>query len=263
MQLQDRCAVVTGAARGIGRAIALALARAGADVVVNSSASRNAAEETARDICRLGRRAIVCQADVSILEDVRRMVGETLEALGKIDILVNNAGIFINSPIEHVSEEDWDRVMDVNLKGVFLCCREAGRHLIERGREGAIVNVASISARFPEVNGGAYTPSKAGVIGLTKLLAVEWAKYNIRVNAVSPGPVLTPLQQAAYPSTALLAARNRAIPMKRHGTPEEIAEAVVFLASDRSSYMTGEEITVDGGSQVSMFALVNHMAGSP
>jgi NAD(P)-dependent dehydrogenase (short-subunit alcohol dehydrogenase family) len=262
MQLQDRCAVVTGAARGIGRAIALALARAGAHVVVNCSRSRKAAEETAQDICNLGRRAIVCQADVSILEDVRRMIRQTLDSLGKIDILVNNAGIFINSPIEHVSEEDWDRVMDVNLKGVFLCCREAGRYLIERGRGGAIVNVASISARFPEVNGGAYTPSKAGLIGLTKLLAVEWAKYNIRVNAVSPGPVLTPLQQAAYPSEALLSARNRAIPMNRHGTPEEIAEAVVFLASDRSSYMTGAEITVDGGSQVSMFELVHRLVNS-
>jgi NAD(P)-dependent dehydrogenase (short-subunit alcohol dehydrogenase family) len=263
MQLLDRCAVVTGAARGIGRAIALALARAGADVVVNSRASRNAAEETAQDICTLGRRAIVCQADVSILEDVRRMVANTLDAFGQIDILVNNAGIFINSPIEHVSEEDWDRVMDVNLKGVFLCCRETGRHLIERARGGAIVNVASISARCPEIDGGAYTPSKAGVIGLTKLLAAEWAKYNIRVNAVSPGPVLTALQRAAYPNAALLAARNRAIPMKRHGTPEEIAEAVVFLASDRSSYMTGGEITVDGGSQVSMFELIHRMAGSP
>jgi NAD(P)-dependent dehydrogenase (short-subunit alcohol dehydrogenase family) len=262
MQLLDRCAIVTGAARGIGRAIALALAQAGADVVVNNRASLNAAEETVQDICALGRRAIVCQADVSILEDVRRMVVETLDAFGKIDILVNNAGIFINSPIEHVSEEDWDRVMDVNLKGVFLCCREIGRHLIERGRGGAIVNVASISARFPEVNGGAYTPSKAGVLGLTKLLAVEWAKYSIRVNAVSPGPVLTALQRAAYPNAALLAARNRAIPMKRHARPEEIAEAVVFVASDRCSYMTGEEITVDGGSQVSMFELIHRMVGS-
>jgi NAD(P)-dependent dehydrogenase (short-subunit alcohol dehydrogenase family) len=122
--------------------------------------------------------------------------------------------------------------------------------------------VASISGHIPEINGGAYTPSKAGIIGLTKLLAIEWTKYNIRVNAISPGPVMTPLQRKAYPSEKLLEARNRAIPMGRHATPPEIARVAVFLASEDAAYITGEEITVDGGSQISMFQLVHRLADS-
>ena len=260
MRLKDKVAIVTGASQGIGRGIALGLAEAGADVVVNYYQNNDAATEVADKILMLGRSVLVLQGDVSNREDVSRIVQEVLEAFGKIDILVNNAGIFIAGPLEKMREEDWDRVVAVNLKGVFLCCQAVGNHMIEKKSGGSMINVASISGHIPEINGGAYTPTKAGVIGLTRLLAVEWSKYNIRVNAISPGPVMTPLQRKAYPNEKLLAARNDAIPMRRHGTPEEIAKTAVFLASDDSSYITGEEITVDGGSQISMFNLVHKLA---
>nr|MBC7243844.1 3-oxoacyl-ACP reductase FabG [Chloroflexota bacterium] len=260
MKLKGRTALVTGASQGIGKAISLALAEAGADVIVNCDRNMTAAEAVAQEIRALGCRAIAVQADVSKCDQVTRMVQQALAAFGTIDILVNNAGIFIPSPIEDLREEDWDRVIDVNLKGVFLCCQAVGRHMIERKAGGSIINVASISGHMPEINGGAYSPSKAGVLALTCLLAVEWAKYGIRVNALSPGPIMTPLQRAAFPSEKLLAARNRAVPMNRHGLPEEMAKVAVFLASDDASYITGADITADGGSLVSMFYLVRQLA---
>jgi NAD(P)-dependent dehydrogenase (short-subunit alcohol dehydrogenase family) len=260
LKLKDKIAVVTGASQGIGSGIAIGLAEAGADVIVNYNRHAAAAETVADSIRKLKRRALVLQGDVSNSEEVTAIVRKTLEAFGKIDILVNNAGIFIASPIESVTEQDWDRVMAVNLKGVFLCCQAVGNHMIARQSGGSIINVASISSHIPEINGGAYTPSKAGVIGLTRLLAVEWAEHNIRVNAVSPGPVMTPLQRQAYPTEALLTARNRAIPLNRHGTPADIAAVIVFLASDDAAYITSAEITADGGSQVSMFQLVHKLA---
>jgi 3-oxoacyl-[acyl-carrier protein] reductase len=262
MKLKEKVALVTGSSQGIGSAIALSLAEAGADLVLNYHQNIEAAKEVAEKIRMQGRRTIVSQGDVSKSEDVRRIVREAIEAFGKIDILVNNAGIFIGNPMEETREEDWDRVMAVNLKGAFLCCQAVGRHMLARKSGGSIINVASISGHIPEINGGAYTPSKAGIIGLTKLLAIEWTKYNIRVNAISPGPVMTPLQRKAYPSEKLLKARNRAIPMGRHATPPEIARVAVFLASEDAAYITGEEITVDGGSQISMFQLVHRLADS-
>jgi 3-oxoacyl-[acyl-carrier protein] reductase len=262
MRLKNKVAIVTGASQGIGRGIALGLAEAGANVVVNYNQHLEAAEAVADKIQKLGRQAIVFQGDVSKSENVKRIVQQALETFGKVDILVNNAGIFVADPIEETKEEDWDRVIAVNLKGVFLCCQTVGRHMIARKSGGSIINVASISGHIPEIHGGAYTPSKSGVIGLTRLLAIEWSKYNIRVNAISPGPIMTPLQRKAYPSEKLLEARNSAIPMGRHGKPEEIAKAAVFLASDDAGYITGEEITVDGGSQVSMFQLVHQLAGN-
>jgi NAD(P)-dependent dehydrogenase (short-subunit alcohol dehydrogenase family) len=260
LKLREKIAIVTGASQGIGRGIAMELAEAGADVVVNCDRNIDKAEEVMNEIRSYGRRTIVAQADVSNGVDVKRMVQFALETFGKIDILVNNAGIEISGAIEDVSEEDWDRVMAVNLKGVFLCSQAVGRHMIQRKTAGSIINIASISGSTPETNSGAYTPSKAGVIGLTRLLAMEWAKYNIRVNCVSPGPIMTAMQRQAYPSEALLAARNRAVPMNRHGTPKDVAGAVVFLASDDSTYVTGTDLVVDGGSLPSMFHLVRKMA---
>jgi len=262
LKLKDKIAIVTGGSQGIGRGIALGFAEAGADVVVNCDRNIDGAETVANEIRTLGRRAEAIQGDVSRSNDVDRMIQQTLRTFGRIDILVNNAGIYVAGPIENLREEDWDRVIEVNLKGVFLCCQAVGRHMIERKSGGSIINVASISGHMPELNSGAYTPSKAGVIGLTRLLAVEWAKYGIRVNALSPGPVMTPLQREAYPSEKLLEARTRAIPMNRHGTPEEMARVAIFLASGDSSYITGEDINVDGGSQLSMFYLVHRLAES-
>jgi len=173
---------------------------------------------------------------------------------------VNNFTDVDDKIIEKAREEDWDRVMAVNVKGVLLCCQAVGRRWIAGGTRGAIVNIASIAGRMPEVNGAAYSPSKAAVLVLTRLLAVEWARYGIRVNSLSPGPVMTPLQHAAYPTPELLAARNRAIPMNRHGTPEEIASLAVFLASDDAAYVTGADFAADGGSLVSMYHLVHELA---
>jgi len=260
MKLQDRVAIVTGGSRGIGRAICLALAQEGADVLLSCDRDIAGAQAVAGEIRALGRRAIATKADVSRQADVERMVQQAWEKLSRVDILVNNAGIFIGSPIEKALEKDWDRVMAVNVKGVLLCCQAVGRRWIADGARGTIVNIASIAGRMPEVNGAAYSPSKAAVLVLTRLLAVEWARSGIRVNSLSPGPVMTPLQQAAYPTPELLAARNRAIPMNRHGAPEEIARLAVFLASDDAAYVTGADFAADGGSLVSMYHLVHELA---
>lgn len=260
MRLKEKVAIVTGASEGIGRGIALGLAQAGTDVMVNYNQSRDKAEAVAGEIRKLGRKSEIIQADVSRSNDVHRMIQETLDAFGKIDVLVNNAGILIPGLMEELSEEDWDRVIDVNLKGIFLCCQAVGRQWIKNKSGGSIINVASISGEMPEIYDGAYTPSKAGVIGLTRLLAVEWAKYGIRVNTISPGPVMTPLQRKVYPTEKLLEARNKAVPMNRHGDPAEMAAVVVFLASNDSSYITGANIVVDGGSLVSMFHLIRQSA---
>lgn len=260
MKLDGKVAIVTGSSQGIGSGIALQFAAEGADVLVNYHKNKILAEGVADKIHRLGCRALTFKGDVSQKGDVNRMVQTALEKFGRIDILVNNAGIFIGGGIADLKEEIWDRVMAVNLKSVFLCCQAVGSYMIANEVRGSIINIASISGRLPELNGNAYSPSKAGGISLSALLAVEWAKYGIRVNALSPGPVMTPLQKEIYSSAALLKARNRGIPMNRHGEPEEIGKAAVFLASDDSSYVTGENLSVDGGSLVSMFHLVHQLS---
>ena len=263
MKLAGKVAIVTGASQGIGRGIALKFAEEGADVVVNYRKNDDMAQTVADKIRSLGRQALVVKADVSQSMDVHGLVQKTLDTFGTIDILVNNAGIFIGGEIAQLKEEIWDRVMAVNLKGVFLCCQAVGKYMITHKVAGSVINIASISGRLPELNGNAYSPSKAGVISLSALLAVEWAGYGIRVNALSPGPVMTPLQEKIYATPELLAARNRGIPMKRHGEPEEIGQAAVFLASDDASYITGENLSVDGGSLASMYHLIRQLAKTP
>ena len=260
MKLSGKVAIVTGSSQGIGSGIALKLAESGADVVINYRKNDELAEAVAERIRSLGREALTIRADVSKAADVDRMVQKTLDSFKIIDILVNNAGIFIGGKIAELKEEIWDRVIAVNLKGVFLCCRAVGKYMIANHIEGSIINIASISGKLPELNGNAYSPSKAGAISLSALLAVEWAQYGIRVNSLSPGPVMTPLQQEIYSTPALLAARNRGIPMNRHGQPEEIGNAAVFLASDDASYVTGENLSVDGGSLASMYHLIHQLA---
>ncbi len=263
MKLEGKVAIVTGASQGIGRGIALKFAEEGADVVVNYRKNDDMAQTVADKIRSLSRRALVVKADVSQSSDVNGLVQQTLDTFGNIDILVNNAGIFIGGEIAELKEEIWDRVMAVNLKGVFLCCQAVGKYMITNKVRGSIINIASISGRLPELNGNAYSPSKAGVISLSALLAVEWAGYGIRVNALSPGPVMTPLQKKIYATPELLNARNRGIPMNRHGEPKEIGKAAVFLASDDASYITGENLSVDGGSLASMYHLIRQLAKTP
>ncbi len=260
MRLDGRVALITGASQGIGSGIALKFAEEGADVVVNYYKNTEMAETVADMIRSSGRKALTIKADVSKSTDVNGMVQKVLDTFGKIDVLVNNAGIFMGGGIADLKEELWDRVMAVNLKSVFLCCQAVGKFMIANKVRGSIINIASISGKLPEINGNAYSPSKAGVISLSALLAVEWARYGIRVNALSPGPVMTPLQKKIYSTPELLDARNRGIPMNRHGDPEEIGKAAVFLASDDASYITGENLSVDGGSLASMYHLIHQLA---
>lgn len=255
VKLKGKVAIVTGSSRGIGKAISLEFARQGADVVVNAHRDIKAMFETAEEIRSLGRESIPIVADVSNSKDVNNLVNETVKEFGKIDILVNNAGIMKSTPIEELSEDDWDNVMNVNLKGAFLCSKHVGKQMIKQ-KKGVIVNIASIAGFVPEVFAGAYSPSKAALISLTYLLALEWAKHNIRVNAICPGPVETAMTNAEWPGRKR-EARIKAIPLKRFGKPEEVAKAAVFLASEDSSYITGHALVIDGGSLKSMYYLLD------
>lgn len=258
MKLEKKKVIVTGSSRGIGRSIALHCGKAGADVVVNYHSSTQKANAVAEKIRSMGRKALVIQADVAESSAVKKMVDEAIQEFGRIDILVNNAGIVLKDPMEQLSERDWNRVMNVNLRGPFLCSKYAGRQMIEQ-ESGVIINIASISGLHPEINMGAYSISKAGLIRLSEILAIEWAKYNIRVNAVCPGPVQTPMMKEAYEDPDLYKARTEAIPMKRFAKPEEIAKLVTFLASEDASYITGEQVVIDGGSLRSMYYLIDEL----
>ena len=241
--LSGKVAVVTGANTGIGQAIALALAGAGADI---AAVGRTPAEETVARVDALGRRAEVVSADLSTIEPVQRVVGQTLERLGRLDILVNNAGIIRRADAVDFSEEDWDAVIDTNLKSVFFLCQAAGRHMIGQG-SGKIINIASMLTFQGGIRVPSYTASKSGVGGLTKLLANEWAAKGVQVNAIAPGYIATS-------NTAALQAdpvRNNAIldriPTGRWGNPEDLGGAAVFLASTASDYVNGHILAVDGG----------------
>ena len=262
MKLIDKVAIVTGASQGIGKGIAIGLAKAGADVVVNYYKNVEGAESVKKEVEEIGRKCLLFQGDVSIRNDAFGLAQTTIETFGKIDILVNNAGILIPGALLDLEEEKWNRVIQVNLNGVFFSSQAVGKHMVESRRGGSIVNIASISAHMPEICDGAYTPSKAGVIGLTRMLAMEWAEYNIRVNAISPGPIMTSLQRQAFPTQEFEDARNRAVPMNRHGTPEEMGQVAVFLASDDASYITGAEIKADGGSIMNMFKMIRYQSDS-
>lgn len=241
--LSGRVAVVTGANTGIGQAIAVALAQAGADI---ACVGRTAAEETVATIRALGRRAEIISADLSTIEPVDRVVSETLERLGRLDILVNNAGIIRRADAVDFTEEDWDAVVDTNLKSVFFLCQAAGRHMIAQG-SGRIINIASMLTFQGGIRVPSYTASKSGIGGLTKLLANEWAKHGVTVNAIAPGYIATnntaALQADPVRNTAIL---DR-IPAARWGNPADLGGAAVFLASDAAAYVQGHILAVDGG----------------
>jgi len=243
LELKDRVALVTGGAQGIGKAVALLLAKNGADIAV-SDVNLQKAEETAGEIQSLGRKAMAVKADVSSSEDVERMVQAIMERFGRIDILVNNAGIARDKLILRMTEEDWDAVLNVNLKGTFHCTRTVIRHMSKQ-RYGKIVNIASVVGEMGNAGQANYAASKAGVIGLTKTVAREFAQRGINVNAIAPGYIATPMTDA-LPEKAK-EELQRMIPMERLGKPEDVAEAVLFLVSEASSYITGQVINVNGG----------------
>lgn len=243
IDLSGKTAIVTGAGRGIGRAIALSMAEAGADVVV-AARSLAQVEETHDMIIGKGRKSLFFSVDVSRKDAVIAMVKETVKSLGGVHILVNNAGIVHRSPLLDYSEEAWDSVMNTNVKGVFLCTQAVGRYMIEQNY-GKIINIASTGGVMAGSNNAAYHASKAAVILFTKAVALEWIRYNINVNAIGPGFVNTELLSSrSENSTQKLI---KAIPIRRLATPEEIAPLTVFLASDLSNYMVGEHVIVDGG----------------
>jgi 3-oxoacyl-[acyl-carrier protein] reductase len=244
MNLRDKVAIVTGASRGIGRAIALELARYGASVVVNYNTNAEAASEVVDAIQAQGGNAVAVQADVGDLSQASRLIKTTIDTHGRIDILVNNAGTTRDQVIMLMKEEDWDLVLRTNLKGVFNCCKAAARQMM-RQRSGRIINISSVSGIAGQGGQTNYAASKAGIIGLTKSLAKELGPRNVTVNAVAPGFCVTDLT-ADLPEDL----KQQAIettPLRRMGQPEEIAHAVAFLASDLASFITGEVVTVDGG----------------
>ncbi len=242
--LQGQVVLVTGASRGIGRAIAVSLAEAGADVVVNYSGSEEAAAETVKSIEALGRKSVKIKADVSDAEQVESMVKQTLEIFGKIDILVNNAGITKDNLMMRMKEEEFDAVININLKGVFNCMKSVTRPMMKQ-RSGKIINISSVVGVLGNAGQANYVAAKAGVIGLTKSAALELSSRGITVNAVAPGFIETDMTDKLNPE-AREQLRVR-IPLARLGKPEDVAGVVRFLASDAAAYMTGQTIHVDGG----------------
>ena len=244
MRFADRVAIVTGAARGIGREVALGLSREGASVVL-ADVNLPAAEDCAEAILSAGGRAFAHQVDVSDPVQVDGMVAAAIARLKRIDLLVNNAGIGHAKPVLETTLEEWNRVLAVNLTGQFLCAQAVARVMLRQGK-GRIVNVASISGERGGVGRAAYGAAKAGLILLTKVMAVELADKGIAINAVSPGPTETEQVRQVH-DAATRAAYHRLLPMKRYAAPREIAEAVLFLASEEASFVCGHVLNVDGG----------------
>jgi dehydrogenase/reductase SDR family member 4 len=248
INLTGKVALVTGSRRGIGKAIAIALAQNGvnvavSDMVVNDGLLNGVVEE----ITRLGRHSIAIQADVAIKSDVERMVQKTVDEFGRIDILINCAGVWIpGQTLLECPEENWDKVIDTNLKGTYFCCQAAGKEMVSQN-SGTIINLSSEVGLTPGTGSGAYSISKAGIIMLTRQLALELAKYHIRVNALAPGVVKTDFNSKFWKDPQVEKQTSQMVPLGRLAEPEDIADTAVFLASDAARYVTGEILSVNGG----------------
>lgn len=241
-RLQERVAIITGASRGIGRAIAMELAAQGANVVVNYASSSEAAQQVVAEITEAGGNAIALQADVSKLEQVEALLNNTLEKFGRVDVLVNNAGITRDTLLLRMKPEDWQAVIDLNLTGVFLCTRAVSKIMLKQ-RSGRIINIASVAGQMGNPGQANYSAAKAGVIGFTKTVAKELASRGITVNAVAPGFIATDMTSDLKSDEII-----KYIPLGRYGQPEDVAGMVRFLAADSAAaYITGQVFNVDGG----------------
>ncbi|MDD5561884.1 MAG: 3-oxoacyl-[acyl-carrier-protein] reductase [Candidatus Omnitrophica bacterium] len=243
MRLKDKVALVTGGARGIGQAIAMTFAREGADIVV-ADVNLEIAQKTSLEIEGLGRKALALDMDVTNYEKVEEGINKILDKMGKVDILVNNAGITKDNLLLRMSQADWDAVINVNLKGTFNCIKAVSRPMIKQ-RSGRIISIASIIGLMGNPGQANYAASKAGIIALTKTVAKELASRNINANAVAPGFIQT--EMTAKLPEDIKKKMLEAIPLAKLGTPQDVANTCLFLASDESSYITGQVITIDGG----------------
>lgn len=244
--LTGKAAIVTGGAMGIGQGIVLRLAEAGAAVMI-TDINLEAANNTVNQIRSKGGKAEAIKADASSVADARRTVQETVRAFGRLDILVNNAGIYPFAPALQMTEELWDKVLDINLKGLFFYSQAAAQEMMNEGHGGKIINIASIDALHPTGNLVHYDASKGGVVMVTKALALELGPHNITVNAIAPGGIQTPGASGPAVSDEFMQAFISKIPLRRMGVPDDIARVVFFLASGASDYMTGSLVVVDGG----------------
>ncbi|MBI2328925.1 MAG: 3-oxoacyl-[acyl-carrier-protein] reductase [Chloroflexi bacterium] len=244
MDLSNKVAIVTGSSRGIGRAIALKLAEVGATVVITGSSDAATVDSVAEEVRAMNRQSLAILVDVSLSSDVDRMVAETVATYGRLDILVNNAGITRDQLVLRMSDEDWDKVLNVNLKSVFLCTRAVLRHMLKQ-RWGRIISITSIVALTGNAGQANYASAKAGIIGFTRTIAREVASRGITANAIAPGFIETRMtQRLSEKQRQELTGR---IPLGYFGTPRDVAEAVVFLASEEARYITGQVLNVDGG----------------
>ncbi len=249
--LNDKLAVVTGAGRGIGRAISIGLAESGADVVLLSR-TKSDLEETASEIEKLGRKAYILPTDVTSREDIIQAIAYIEEQERSIDILINNAGMNIRSAALDVTDDEWQTIMDTNLKSAFMMSQEVGKHMKERNR-GKIINIASVAGHVALRTGVVYASTKAAMIQMTKVLAMEWGKYNIHVNSIGPWYFKTPLTKELLKNEKYVNDILAVTPLKRIGELDELVGPAVFLSSDASNYVTGQTLFVDGGMTIHGF----------
>jgi len=244
MQLEGKTAVITGSGRGLGKAVALKLAQLGANIVLNDIESSDSIDATAEEFKAAGYNVTVAKGDVRNAVDVKAMISTAVEAFGSVDILVNNAGITRDKPMALMSEDDWDLVLDINLKGAFFCTKFAAKQMMKQ-RYGRIINIASVAGRYGNQGQANYSASKAGLIGLTKTTAKEFASRGVTCNAVAPGIIQSKMTDVLPEEVKKKYLEN--IPLGRFGTPEDVAGVVAFLASDDSGYVTAQVIDIDGG----------------